>query len=147
LITMSEELEQLRQYLETGQLDAALGLLDEMDEMSRDDKIHKIQSYMHVLLIHLIKQAAEHRTTPSWDRTIRNALFWIPRINRRRKAGGWYIPADDLQEALADVYEHALDSAAAEALGGAHTTASLGVLIDRESVLAQAYEMIIAAQA
>ena len=63
---MSEELEQLRQYLETGQLDAAFGLLDEMDEMSRDDKIHKIQSYMHVLLVHLIKQAAEHRTTPSW---------------------------------------------------------------------------------
>jgi hypothetical protein len=143
---MSEELEQLRQYLETGQLDAAFGLLDEMDEMSRDDKIHKIQSYMHVLLIHLIKQAAEHRTTPSWDRTIRNTLFWIPRINRRRKAAGWYIPADDLQEALADVYEHALDSAAAEALGGTHTTASLGVLVDRERVLAQAYEMIIAAQ-
>jgi hypothetical protein len=144
---MSEELEQLRQYLETGQLDAAFGLLDEMDEMSRDDKIHKIQSYMHVLLIQLIQQAAEHRTTPSWDRTIRNALFWIPRINRRRKAGGWYIPADGLQEALADVYEHALDSAAAEALGGAHTAASLGALIDRERVLAQAYEMIIAAQA
>ena len=41
---MSEELEQLRQYLETGQLDAAFGLLDEMDEMSRDDKIHKIQT-------------------------------------------------------------------------------------------------------
>ena len=115
---MSEELEQLRQYLETGQLDAAFSLLDEMDEMSRDDKIHKIQSYMHVLFIHLIKQAAEYRTTPAWDRTIRNALFWIPRINRRRKAGGWYLPADDLQEALADVYEHALDSAAAEALGG-----------------------------
>jgi hypothetical protein len=144
---MSEELEQLRQYLETGQLDAAFGLLDAMDEMSQDDKIHKIQSYMHVLLIHLIKQAAEHRTTPSWDRTIRNALFWIPRINRRRKAEGWYIAADDLQEALADVYEHALDSAAAEALGGAHTAASLGGLVDRESVLAQAYEMIIAAQA
>jgi hypothetical protein len=52
-ITMSEELEQLRQYLETGQRDAAFGLLDEMDEMSRDDKIRKIQSYMHVLLIHL----------------------------------------------------------------------------------------------
>jgi len=64
----------------------------------------------------------------------------------RRKAGGWYIPADDLQEALADVYEHALDSAAAEALGGEHTTASLGVLVDRDRVLAQAYEMISAAQ-
>ncbi len=42
---MSEELEQLRRYLETAQMDAAFGLLDEMDEMRRDDKIHKIQSY------------------------------------------------------------------------------------------------------
>ncbi len=139
---MSEELEQLRQYLETGQLEAAFGLLDEMDEMSRDDKIHKIQSSMHVLLVHLITQAVERRTTPSWDRTIRNALFWIPRINRRRKAGGWYIHADDLQEALDDVYEHAMDNAAAEALGGEHTAASLGTLVDRERLLAQAYEMI-----
>jgi len=144
---MSEELEQLRQYLETGQLDAAFGLLDEMDEMSRDDKIHKIQSYMHILLIHLIKQAAEHHTTPSWDRSIRHALFWIPRINRRRKAGGWYIAADDLREALDDVYEHALDSAAAEALGGEHTAASLGTLVDRDALLVQAYEMIIAVHA
>jgi hypothetical protein len=142
---MSEELEQLRRYLEAGHLDAAFGLLDEMDEMSRDDKIHKIQSYMHVLLVHLIKQAAEHRTTPSWERSIRNALFWIPRINRRRKAGGWYIAADELQEALVDVYEHALDSAAAEALAGEHTTATLGALVDRDTLLVQAYEMIIAA--
>ena len=144
-IIMSEELEQLRQYLETGQLDAAFGLLDEMDEMSRDDKLHKIQSYMHVLMVHLIKQAAERRTTSSWDRSIRNALFWIPRMNRRRKAGGWYMPADELQEALHDIYEHALDSAAAEALGGEHTKASLGALVDRERLLTQAFEMIITA--
>jgi len=45
-----------------------------------------------------------------------------------------------MQEALADIYEHALDSAAAEALGGAHTPASLGTLVDRECVLAQAYD-------
>jgi len=142
---MSEELEQLRQYLETGQLDAAFGLLDEMDEMSRDDKIHKIQSYMHVLLVHLIKQAAERRTTASWDRSIRNALFWIPRINRRRKAGGWYIAAEDLQDALNDVYEHALDSAAAETLGGEHTADSLAPLVERDQLLTQAYEMIVSA--
>ncbi len=43
---MSEALEQLRQYCETGQLEAAFGLLDAMDEMSRDDKLHKNQSEM-----------------------------------------------------------------------------------------------------
>ena len=142
---MSEELEQLRRYLEAGQLDVAFGLLDEMDEMSRDDKIHKIQSYMHVLLVHLIKRAVERHTPPSWDRSIRNALFWIPRINRRRKSGGWYLPAEELLEALEDVYEHALDSAAVEALDGEHTAASLGTLVDRDRLLGQAHEMIITA--
>lgn len=39
-----------------------------------------------------------------------------------------------------------MDSAAAEALGGEHTAASLGTLVDRESLLAQAYEMIIVTQ-
>jgi hypothetical protein len=102
---------------------------------------------MHVLLGHLIKQAAERRTTPSWERSIRNALFWIPRINRRRKAGGWYISADELREALADIYEHALDSAAAEALDGELTAAGLSAPVDRDRLLAQAYEMIIAAHA
>jgi hypothetical protein len=102
---------------------------------------------MHVLLVHLIKQAVECRTTPSWEWSIRNALFWIPRINRRRKAGGWYIPTDELREALADIYEHALDNAAAEALDGEHTAASLGALVDRDGLLAQAYEMIMATHA
>lgn len=68
---MSEELDQLRHYLETGQIEAAFGLLDELDEMSRDDKIHKIQGYLQVLLVHLSKQAAENHTTPSWERSIR----------------------------------------------------------------------------
>jgi hypothetical protein len=95
--------------------------------------------------VHLIKQAAGHRTTPAWERSIRNALFWIPRINRRRIAGGWYIATDELREALDDIYEQALESAAAEVLDGEHTTASLGALVDRDRLLAQAYRMIMAA--
>lgn len=142
---MSEELEQLRRYLEAGEIEAAFGLLDEMDEMSRDDKLHKIQSYMHVLLLHLIKQAAEGHSTPSWERSIRNALFWIPRINRRRKAGGWYSSTEELHEALSDVYLHALDSAAAEAFGGQYPLTRLETMVDRDTILARAYDMIIAA--
>jgi hypothetical protein len=34
-----EELYELRRYIETGDTAAALALLDEMDEMSKDDKI------------------------------------------------------------------------------------------------------------
>jgi len=62
-----EELYELRRYIEMGDTAAALALLDEMDEMSRDDKVQKIASFMRVLLVHMIKQAAEYRTTKSWE--------------------------------------------------------------------------------
>ena len=63
---MSDEIHALRQAIEAGDYTQALWLIDEMDEMSRDDKINKIISYMRVLLIHLIKQAVEKRSTRWW---------------------------------------------------------------------------------
>ena len=94
---MSDELHALRQAIEAGDYTQALWLIDEMDEMSRDDKINKIISYMRVLLIHLIKQAVEKRTTRSWDDSIEEALDSIAATNKRRSSGGYYL--DD--EALA----------------------------------------------
>ena len=41
-----EELYELRTYIETGKYQEALLLLDEMEEMSRDDKINRISSFM-----------------------------------------------------------------------------------------------------
>ena len=51
-----EEIETLRTYIKEGRYADALQLIDELDEMSRDDKIHKVESYMRVLFIHLIKK-------------------------------------------------------------------------------------------
>jgi hypothetical protein len=44
-----EALCELRRYIEMGDTAAALALLDEMDEMSKDDKVQKIASVMRVL--------------------------------------------------------------------------------------------------
>jgi Domain of unknown function DUF29 len=91
-----EELWELRRYVEAGDVDTALALLDEMEELSRDDKITRIRSYMKVLLTPLIKQAVEKRSSRSWDVSIRNALDEIATHNKRRKAGGWYLTRDEL---------------------------------------------------
>ena len=41
-----------------------------MEEMSREDKVHKIYSFAEMLLLHLIKQKrTEQRTTRSWELT------------------------------------------------------------------------------
>ena len=52
-----EELLRLRKYIEHGQYTDALLLVGEMEEMSRDDKVQKIESFLQILLVHLIEQA------------------------------------------------------------------------------------------
>ena len=67
-----EELLTLRQYIEERNYDQALELVAELEEMSKEDKISKIFSYAVILLLHLIKQQAEQRTTRSWNFSIYN---------------------------------------------------------------------------
>ncbi|MFM9158308.1 MAG: DUF29 family protein, partial [Dolichospermum sp.] len=93
----------------SGNLEAALSLIDELEEMSKEDKINKIYSYCVVLLVHLIKQQAEKRTTHSWYVSIRNAIDAIDRINKRRKSGGYYMDKQEIEEILPGAYNRALD--------------------------------------
>ena len=137
-----EELWELRRYVEAGDVDAAFALLDEMEEMSRDDKITRIRSYMKVLLTHLIKQAVEKRTSRSWDVSIRNALDEIAAHNKRRKAGGWYLTCDELAETLREAYELALDRAALEAFGGAYSAGDVRAMHDPVALLQEAMQLI-----
>jgi hypothetical protein len=137
-----EELWELRQALEAGDLQAALAIVDEMEEMSRDDKIQKIASYMRILLVHKIKQAVEGRSTKSWDVSIRHAVRQIAAVNKRRKAGGAYLNADDLSTLLAETYDSALDWASLEAHEGIYSIAELAAMHDRETLLAETFSMI-----
>jgi hypothetical protein len=140
-----EELEELRALVQHGDYESALALIDELDAMSRDDKLTKIEGYMQVLLVHCIKQAAEQRTTRSWDLSIAEAARRIAKVNKRRKSGGWYLPTEDLQDALANEYAAALRHAALEVHEGLHTPEQLAILLDRGIVLTTAWEYIAAA--
>jgi hypothetical protein len=141
-----EELYELRTYIETGKYQEALLLLDEMEDMSRDDKINRISSFMEVLLVHLIKQAAEKKTTRSWEVSIRHALRQMVKINKRRKAGGWYLTTQELRAALEETYESALDSASLETLAGQYTAEELDSLVDRTAMTTLAWEKMQQAQ-
>jgi hypothetical protein len=66
-----EELLQLKQLLLQGDIKASLSVVEDLEEMGRKAIIDKIRSYVIILLIHLIKQKAENRTTRSWDVSIR----------------------------------------------------------------------------
>jgi hypothetical protein len=138
-----EELLELRELVVAGNLNAALSLIDELEEMSKEDKINKIYSYCVVLLVHLIKQQAEKRTTRSWDVSIRNSIDAINRINKCRKAGGFYLNKKDLEEILTEAYGRALDNAALEAFGGIYDGLILSNMVEQELILKKALDLIL----
>jgi hypothetical protein len=99
-----EELAELRACIEQGRYADALVLIGEMDEMSRNEKINKIESFLQILLLYLIKQEVEGRTTRSGDVSIKNAVADVNRSNKRRKAGGCYLGSDELRESIGEIF-------------------------------------------
>jgi len=138
-----EELLELKTLLLGGNISEALLLVEEMTEMSKDDKLNKIFSFGIILLLHLIKQQAEKRTTRSWDVSIRNSVRQIQRSNKRRKANSNYLTPEELQETLLDAYKSALDKAALEAFEGIYEAEAIAAMIDRNLILNQAMELIL----
>lgn len=138
-----KELETLRKLIEEQDYSGALTLIDEMDEMAKDDKITKVESFLAVLLVHLIKQKAESRSTSSWQRSVNHALFGIYKANRRRNAGGFYLKADELRAAIKESYSFSLQEASEEAFGGAYSAAQLSTLVDAEQIEQDAFDRII----
>ena len=138
-----EELFELRNYIEKGRYPQALTLIGEMEEMSKDDKINKVESYMEILLLHLIKRHAERRTTRSWDKSIRNSVKAINRTNKRRKAGGYYLSVDELKTALDEIYLEALYNASFEAFEGEYDDSELGNKISAPRIKKEALELML----
>jgi hypothetical protein len=137
-----EELLELRACIEQHRYDDALAIVNEMEEMSKEDKINKIGRFIKIILIHLIKQHAEQRTTRSWDTSIFNALLEISRTNKRRKAGGFYLTGDDMLEIITAYYPVALRYAALEAFGGRYETDQLEAMIEPSAVRQEAYRLL-----
>ena len=137
-----DELQDLREHIEHGRYAEALVLIGELEEMGRDDKIQKIESFLQVLLVHLIKRQAERRTTRSWDVSIRNAADAIQRVNKRRRAGGHYLGRAELAEALDEILPSALRQASLEAFEGRHDDAELAGMVDMPLLRREALSLI-----
>lgn len=137
-----EELLELKDRLLQGDIPGALVIVEDLEEMSRDDKVNNIRNYGKVLLLHLIKQQAESRTTRSWDVSIRNSALEIQSKNKRRKAGGYYLQPEELRLALEEAYEPALNAASLEVAEGIYNPETLAQLCDRTTLLNRALSLI-----
>ncbi|MFM7711191.1 MAG: DUF29 family protein, partial [Microcystis sp.] len=134
---------ELKDLLIAGNIPDALILVEEMTEMSKDDKLNKIFSFSIIVLLHLIKQQAEKRSTRSWETSISNSVRQIQRINQRRKTGGNYLTSEELKETLDDAYSSALRQASLEAFEGIYKPEEIEAMIDKNKIINQALELIL----
>jgi hypothetical protein len=137
-----EELLELRRYLEAKNYDKALEIVAELEEMSKEDKLNKIYSYVVILLIHLIKQEVEKRTTRSWDVSIRNSVREINRVNKRRKSGGYYASDEELLDIINEAMRAAVDRASLEVQEGIYHVDDLISLFDKDLIIERAFTLI-----
>ena len=133
----------LRKMVEEHDYEGALAIISELDEMAKDDKINKIESFLLVLLIHLIKQHAEQRTTKSWNRSIDNSLGGITKSNKRRSAGGYYLRSEEFEDVINETFPLAVRNAAYEAFEGIYSTEQISKMIDAEQIKQEALDRIL----
>ncbi|MFN9732502.1 MAG: DUF29 family protein [Microcystis sp.] len=137
-----EELLELKALLLKGDIKGSLAIVEELEDMSKNGIISTIRSYAVILLLHLIKQQAEKRTTRSWDVSIRNSVREIQRQNKRRKAAGYYLSDEELTETLNDAYLNALDAASLEVEAGRYQSEQIEAIIDKNKLISDAFLLI-----
>ncbi|BAZ45394.1 hypothetical protein NIES4102_24160 [Chondrocystis sp. NIES-4102] len=136
------ELQELREKIEQQDYQGALLIVNEIEEMSVEDKLNKIYSYLVILLVHIIKQEAENRTTSSWDRSIYNSIKYINKTNKRRSSGGYYACDETLNELIDEAYEHALSEASFEAFEGKMSLQTLAEKVNSDKIKQKAFTLI-----
>lgn len=93
-----EEILKLKENLLNNNIQDALLLVDQLEEMGRQDKINTLESFLVILLVHLIKIQVE-RTTNTWLNSITNSLLEIQVRNKLGKKS-YYIKPDNWHEHL-----------------------------------------------
>ena len=135
-----EEILELKECLLTKKYDRAIAIVEELEEMGRQDKINNLESFLVILLIHLIKIQVEKRVTRSWRSSIVNSLREIQKRNKLGKKSH-YIKQGQWQEHLQEVYTDAIFEAADEAFGGIEVE-ELKPLIDKNKLANIAKELL-----
>ncbi|MDJ0682203.1 MAG: DUF29 family protein [Xenococcaceae cyanobacterium MO_167.B52] len=112
-----EEILELKQNLLSGNINQALCIVEELEEVGRKSIIENLESFLVILLIHLIKNQVEQRLTSSWKKSILNSLVAIQKKNKLGKKA-YYIYKDEWLEYIESNYPSALLNSSYEIRGG-----------------------------
>lgn len=135
-----EEIIELKQSIMSHDWEKSLAIVEELEEMGRQDKINNLQSFLVILLLHLIKIQVENRVTTSWRNSITNSLLEIQKRNRLGKKSH-YIKKNDWSESFQQAFPRALIKASQEAFGEIELE-ELNKLIDKDTLKEKAFELV-----
>lgn len=138
-----EEILELKELLLKGDMKSSLVIVEELAEMGKKDIVNNIRSFAIILLLHLIKQEVENRRTRSWDISIRNSVLEIQSLNKCRKAGGYYLPSEELKRTLAEALSQAINKASLEVDEGRYQPEELEETIEKEKIIEPALSLIL----
>ncbi|MEB3150487.1 MAG: DUF29 family protein [Sphaerospermopsis sp.] len=139
---MTQELIDLRNSILTGRYEDALAIVDELEGMSKQAIFRNIQSFLRVVLIHLIKNQIEQRLTNSWAASIENAILEIKKLNIKENKKSYYINNDEWGEILTDALESAIRPATLEVMNGKFNRKQLSQLLNKEQLILTATELL-----
>lgn len=137
-----EELLELKQLIQTGNYSDALTLVEDLEEMGRKGLTSNIRSYVKILLLHLIKQQVEKRTTKSWDASIHNAATEIKYLNKRPKGKGNYLDDEELHDVISSAWDNAIVKASVEAAEGIYEARQIEQMVEQDSLIDMAMQLI-----
>jgi hypothetical protein len=143
-VEIMEEILELKKLLLKGDIQGSLTLVEDLEEMGRKDIINNIRSYAIILLIHIIKQQAENRTTRSWDVSIRNSVLEIKDLNERPKSKGFYLNTEELYRILEKAYPQAINKASLEVEEGLYDSRELEQRVNKSEIIDQGMALILA---
>ncbi len=135
-----EEILELKNCLLYQQYDRAYAIVEELEAMGRQDKINNLESFLVILLIHLIKIQVEKRVTRSWRNSISNSLLAIQKRNKLGKKSH-YIKANELDEHILNCQFEAILGAAKEVFEGIDYK-ELERLVNFEKLIVTANELL-----
>jgi RNase P/RNase MRP subunit POP5 len=139
---MVQELIDLRNCILEGRDKDALAIVDELEGMSKQAILRNIESFLLILLIHLIKNQVEQRLTNSWAASIANSIRGIKKLNLKDNKTSYYINASEWEPFLEDELEAAIREASKEVLEGKLSRAQLNQRVDREQIRTIAIQLL-----
>ncbi|MBE9051335.1 DUF29 family protein [Nostocales cyanobacterium LEGE 11386] len=140
---MTQEFIDLRNSILQGRYADALAIVDELEGISKQAILRNLQSYVNILLIHLIKNQVEQKLTNSWVASIRNSIREIKKLNIKDNKNSYYINQDEWENLIEEeVIEDAIADASVEVMNGKYSQFQLADIIDRTRLIENALKFL-----